>query len=101
MFEKINLASKVAMSRKWTNFIPLEVSSRADIVATTVEGTIKVGDAWLPAGDCTDLDHSPLDRETFDSVKLCLTVTDLSTDIQQPVQVTKDESNLYTFFDPR
>ena len=78
---------------------PSEVSLANGIVITTVKGIVKVGDACLPAGDCANLDHSPLDRETFDSVELCLTAIDLNTDLQQPIEVTKDQRNLYNVSD--
>lgn len=47
--------------------------------STVVEGTVRVGDAALPPGDCTECVTTPLDREQFDSVRLCLTVTDEAT----------------------
>jgi len=69
----------VLKSRSWT-----EESSR---IATSVTASLQVGDSSLPPGNCKDCKNTPLDREKFDSVDLCLTVTDNNTAINR----NKDE----------
>ncbi len=91
VLEPIIRSRKVLLSEDWESMlfgrdIP---SSRSG----SVFGTVKVGDALLPPGNCGDCEATPLDRETFDSVELCLTVTDLSTDPAQLPEVTRDERN--------
>ncbi|XP_057368096.1 cadherin-23-like [Daphnia carinata] len=56
-------------------------------VATTSTAVLKVGDSSFPPGNCNSCPSTPLDREVFDSVQLCLTVTDLNT----AMGVDKDE----------
>ena len=59
------------MSRSW--------SKQLSRVISTVTASVTVGDSSLPPGNCNSCQNTPLDRETFDSVELCLTVTDNNT----------------------
>jgi hypothetical protein len=70
------------VSRSWSK----ELSK----VITTVTASVTVGDSSLPPGNCSDCQNTPLDRETFDSVELCLTVTDINTD-NTVLNVNQDE----------
>jgi hypothetical protein len=74
------------VSRSWSK----ELSK----VITTVTASVTVGDSSLPPGgncsDCQNTPPTPLDRETFDSVELCLTVTDINTD-NTVLNVNQDE----------
>jgi hypothetical protein len=74
------------VSRSW--------SKTLSKVITTVTASVTVGDSSLPPGgncsDCQNTPPTPLDRETFDSVELCLTVTDINTD-NTVLNVNQDE----------
>jgi hypothetical protein len=48
-------------------------------IVTSVTASLQVGDSSLPPGNCNDCKNTPLDREKFDSVDLCLTITDSKT----------------------
>ncbi|KAK4025229.1 hypothetical protein OUZ56_014304 [Daphnia magna] len=48
-------------------------------VTATSTAVLKVGDSSLPPGNCSSCSNTPLDREVFDSVQLCLTIADLNT----------------------
>ncbi|KAI9562557.1 hypothetical protein GHT06_010010 [Daphnia sinensis] len=58
-------------------------------VTTTSTAVLKVGDSSLPPGNCSSCSSTPLDREVFDSVQLCLTVEDVNTAIND------DKDELY------
>lgn len=62
---------------EWTKSFILE--SVQGKTASPVIGKLKVGDSSLPPGDCNNCNNTPLDREIFDSVELCLTVIDNNT----------------------
>jgi len=55
------------------------VEDRPDVI-----GKVQVGNSSLPPGNCADCGSSPLDREKFDQVQLCLTVYDMNTELNTP-----------------
>lgn len=70
-------------SRAWNNhFLRVTATSTA---------VLKVGDSSLPPGNCSSCSSTPLDREVFDSVQLCLTIADLNTVTNDD----KDERKLF------
>ena len=58
------------------------MEDRPDI--NNVVGQVQVGDSSLPPGNCANCGYTPLDREKFDQVQLCLTVYDMNTELNKP-----------------
>jgi hypothetical protein len=69
---------------EWKKSFVLKLVNRAwsqefSRVISSVTASVTVGDSSLPPGNCNNCRNTPLDREKFDSVELCLTVTDDNT----------------------
>ena len=55
------------------------MEDRPDV--NNVIGKVQVGNSSLPPGNCADCGSTPLDREKFDQVQLCLSVYDMNTEL--------------------
>lgn len=62
---------------EWEKTFVLETTSQENV--NNIAGVVKVGNSVLPPGNCEGCTSGPLDWESFDSVQICLTVTDDST----------------------
>jgi hypothetical protein len=84
---------------EWKKSFVLMLKSRAltkefSRIVTSVTASLQVGDSSLPPGNCNDCKNTPLDREKFDSVDLCLTITDSKTAINRNKDERKCKSSL-------